>query len=325
LRAGSPVSATLPAEISERYLALPESVPERVLELARDVAGDAPTVYDRAVAIEHYLRAYPYTLELPDPPTGRDLVDYFLFERQEGYCDYYASAMVVMARSVGVPARLASGYAQGSYDHESDRWVVREKDAHSWVEVCFPGIGWVEFEPTAGQPALDRSAGEEPADLALPPLPPRAMGWWQEVQWGLAVVVGAALLLVALIVGLWRPRRAMTGAQVVRDRQARLLRWGARLGHPLRDGQTLHEYAQLLGEALRQRSRGARWTRVQRSGEEAPPAVEQLSDAFIRAQYSQGQVTDREGWHVRELWTRLRRHLWVLWLALGLPKDGEDG
>ena len=320
-----PVSATLPAGISERYLALPESVPQRVLQLARDVAGAAPTGYDRALAIERYLRAYPYTLELPDPPTGRDLVDYFLFERQEGYCDYYASAMVVMARAVGVPARLASGYAQGSYDHESGRWVVREKDAHSWVEVYFSGIGWVEFEPTAGQPALDRSAGEEPADLALPPLPPRAMGWWQEVPWGLVIFVGAALLLVALIVWLWRPRRVLTGAQVVRDRQARLLRWGARLGHPLRDGQTPREYAQTLGDAIRAMGRGGRWSRVQRSGDEAPPAVEQLSDAFVRAQYSPEPVADREGWHVRDLWTRLRRHLWVLWLALGLRKDREGG
>jgi hypothetical protein len=115
----------------------------------------------------------------------------------------------------------------------------------------------------------------------------------------------------------------VTAAQVVRDRQARLLRWGVRLGHPLRDGQTPREYAQKLGEALRAQGRRARWTRARESGAEVPPAIEQLSDAFIRAQYSQGQVTEREGWHVRDLWTRLRRHLWVLWLALGLRKDGE--
>ena len=325
LRSSSTVTATLPPEIVERYLALPESVPQRVLDLAREVAGDAPTGYDRALAIERYLRAYPYTLELPDPPAGRDLVDYFLFVRQEGYCDYYASAMVVMARAVGIPARLASGYAQGSYDHEAGRWVVTEGDAHSWVEVYFSGLGWVEFEPTAGQPALDRSAGEEPADLALPPLPPRAMRWWQKVPWGLVVFAAAALLLVALIIWLWRPRRVMTGAQVVRDRQARLLRWGARLGHPLRDGQTPREYAQTLGKALQERGSRARWSRARESGAEVSPAIEQLGDAFIRAQYSQGQVTDREGWHVRDLWTRMRRHLWVLWLALGLRKDGEDG
>ena len=87
-----------------------------MLDLAVEVVGDAETRYDGAKAIEYYLRAYTYTLDLPEPPTNRDLVDYFLFERQEGYCDYYASAMVVMARAVGIPARLASGYAQGTYD-----------------------------------------------------------------------------------------------------------------------------------------------------------------------------------------------------------------
>ena len=117
LRASSPVTVTLPPDLAERYRALPESIPQRVLDLARDVVGDASTRYDRALAIERYLRAYPYTLDLPDPPPGRDLVDYFLFEQQEGYCDYYASAMVVMARAVGVPARLASGYAPVSYTH----------------------------------------------------------------------------------------------------------------------------------------------------------------------------------------------------------------
>ncbi len=325
LRASSPVTGTLPPEIDGRYLALPGSVPKRVLDLARDVAGDAQTRYDRALAIERYLRAYAYTLDLPEPPAGRDLVDYFLFERQEGYCDYYASAMVVMARAVGIPARLASGYAQGRYDFDAGRWIVTEQEGHSWVEVYFDRYGWVEFEPTAGQPALDRSGGQEETALSLPPLPPRAVRWWQRVPWGLAAIVGVALFLGALIVWLWRPRPAPTAAQLVRDRQARLLRWGARLGHPLRDGQTASEYAQALSQTLRALGSRARWSRARQSGEELPPAVEQLSGAFVRAQYGPEPVTGREAWHVRELWTRLRRHLWVMWLALGLRKDRGDG
>ncbi len=324
LRDGSPLGDSLPPEIAERYLALPESVPQRVLDLARDVAGDAPTHYDRALTIERFLRAYAYTLDLPEPPAGRDLVDYFLFERQEGYCDYYASAMVVMARAVGVPARLASGYAQGHYDFDAGRWIVTAQDGHSWVEVYFEGFGWVEFEPTAGQPALDRPGDQEEAALSLPPLPPPAVRWWQQVPWGLAALVAAALSLCALIVWLWRPRPALTAAQLVRDRQARLLHWGARLGHPLRDGQTASEYALGLGQALRALGSRARWSRARRSGEELPPAVEQLSGAFVRAQYSPQPVTGREALQVRELWTRLRRHFWVLWLALGLRKDRGD-
>jgi transglutaminase-like putative cysteine protease len=325
LRANSPVTETLPPEIASRYLALPASIPRRVLDLAREVAGDAPTRYDRALAIERYLRAYPYTLDLPEPPAGRDLVDYFLFERQEGYCDYYASAMVVMARAVGVPARLASGYAQGTFDYETGRWAVTEQDAHSWVEVYFEELGWIEFEPTAGQPTLDRSGDHDAAALTPPPLPPLATRWWQRVPWGLAAVAGIALLLVACIVWLWRPRPAPSAAHLVRDRQARLLRWGARLGHPLRDGQTPGEYADTLGQGLRARSSRARWQRARRSGEEVPPAVEQLTSAYVRARYSSRPLTDRDGWQVRHLWTRLRRHLWVLWLALGWRKESGDG
>jgi len=324
LRANSPITKTLSPEIASRYLALPESIPRRVLDLAREVAGDAPTRYDRALAIERYLRAYPYTLDLPAPPAGRDLVDYFLFERQEGYCDYYASAMVVMARAMGVPARLASGYAQGTFVYEEDRWAVTEQDAHSWVEVYFEGLGWIEFEPTAGQPSLDRSGDLDAAALALPPLPPRVVRWWQRIPWALAVVAALALLLVAFIIWLWRPRPASTAAQLVGDRQVRLLRWGARLGHPLRDGQTPGEYADILGQGLRAWSRRARWQRARQSGEEVPPAVEQLTDAYVRSRYSARPLTDQEGWQVRDLWPRLRRHLWVLWLASGSRKGGKD-
>ncbi|MGC9357847.1 MAG: transglutaminase-like domain-containing protein, partial [Anaerolineae bacterium] len=96
-----------PPWITERYLQLPETVPERVLALARDLTATEPTAYDRAVAIEEYLRTtFPYTLEVPLPPSDQDVVDYFLFDLQKGYCDYYASAMTVLARAAGLPARM---------------------------------------------------------------------------------------------------------------------------------------------------------------------------------------------------------------------------
>ena len=119
------------------------------------MTGSEPTPYDRVRSIERYLRTFPYTLDVPHPPASRDLVDYFLFDLKEGYCDYYASAMVVLARAAGIPARLAIGYASGDYNEKSRRFMVTGADAHSWVEVDFPNTGWVPFEPTASRPLLE--------------------------------------------------------------------------------------------------------------------------------------------------------------------------
>jgi transglutaminase-like putative cysteine protease len=154
-----------PEEVAGRYLRLPETVPERVLAKARELTATAPTPYDRALAIETYLRGFPYTLEVEPPPPGRDIVDYFLFTAQKGYCDYYASAMVVLARAAGLPARIVIGYSSGGYNWSTAQYEVRQKNAHSWPEIYFPGIGWVEFEPTAGLPEITHEgdqAGQQP-------------------------------------------------------------------------------------------------------------------------------------------------------------------
>ena len=150
-----------PEIIRERYLKLPTSVPERVLQLAREITNDKTVPYDKAKAIESYLRSYPYDLEVPAPPDGQDVVDYFLFDLKKGYCDYYATAMVVLARASGLPARFVSGYASGSYDAANAEYIVRELHAHSWAEVYFPEIGWVEFEPTAAQPEIEIPPSKE--------------------------------------------------------------------------------------------------------------------------------------------------------------------
>jgi transglutaminase-like putative cysteine protease len=140
-----------------RFVSLPDSVPERVLSLARELTAISSTPYDRAQAIETYLRTnYPYTLDVPAPPIGRDVADYFLFDLKKGYCDYYATAMVVLARAAGLPARFVIGYAGGTYDSSNAQYIISEANAHSWVEIFFTDIGWVEFEPTAGLPAINR-------------------------------------------------------------------------------------------------------------------------------------------------------------------------
>ncbi len=157
-----------PQSIQERYLKLPTSVPERVRQLAREITKDKTTAYDKAKAIEAYLRSYPYDLDVPAPPEDQDVADYFLFDLKKGYCDYYATAMVVLARASGLPARFVSGYASGSYDAANAEYIVRELHAHSWAEVYFPEIGWIEFEPTAAQPEIEIPPSEEEITNAPP-------------------------------------------------------------------------------------------------------------------------------------------------------------
>lgn len=159
-----------PDWVRERYLQLPNTVTERTRAQAQEIIAQAgaSTPYDQALAIQNYLRTFPYNERIDAPPIGAEAVDYFLFDLQEGYCDYYASAMVVMLRSVGVPARWVRGYAGGYLDPELGKFVVRENVAHTWPEVYFPGFGWERFEPTPAsytalpdRPAMAANAGDE--------------------------------------------------------------------------------------------------------------------------------------------------------------------
>jgi hypothetical protein len=146
-----------PQWVRETQLYVPPSVPSRVFALARQVIDEAGAVtpYDKAKAVERWLRAnITYDEDIPQPPPGQDPVDWVLFDYRRGYCNYYASAMIMMLRSQGVPARMGAGFAEGEWD--GSRFVVRERDAHTWVEVYFPGYGWIEFEPTAAQAPIDR-------------------------------------------------------------------------------------------------------------------------------------------------------------------------
>lgn len=125
--------------------------------LPRIIQG-AITPYDKAKAIEQWLRGnIQYSETIPAPPTNRDLVDWVVFDQKQAYCTYYATAMVVMLRSLGIPARMAAGFSQGIYDPANKTYIVRERDAHTWVEVYFTGAGWVEFEPTSSQNEIGRT------------------------------------------------------------------------------------------------------------------------------------------------------------------------
>lgn len=159
-----------PAWVTERYLQLPPEITPRTRALAQEIAQGQETPYDIAVAVTRYLRDnIRYSPRVPEPPRGREPVDWFLFDHRRGFCTYYATAEVVLLRSLGIPARLAVGFARGEWGFKTGTYVVRERDAHAWPEVYFPGIGWVEFEPTVTQPEVVRPSGQPPEERE--PLP----------------------------------------------------------------------------------------------------------------------------------------------------------
>lgn len=148
--------ARYPDEISQVYLQLPRLDP-RIPALAEQVTSGSATAYDKAVAIELYLRErYGYTLDLTGP-SGADPLAHFLFVRRAGHCEYFAAAMTVMLRTQSVPARYVNGFLPGEYNEVGDDFIVRASDAHSWVEVYFPEYGWLPFDPTP--PADERAKG----------------------------------------------------------------------------------------------------------------------------------------------------------------------
>ena len=157
-----------PDWVRQRYLQLPRSLPRRVVETAHDVTRGATSPFDKAIAIETSLRNdYTYSTHVEAVPPDRDWVDYFLFDSKQGYCDYFATTMVVLLRAEGVPARVASGFAPGEYDSATGTSTVRENHAHSWVEAYFPVYGWITFEPSAIRPIPARLE-EAPAPATAP-------------------------------------------------------------------------------------------------------------------------------------------------------------
>ncbi len=142
------------------YLALPDGVETGVYALAGQITQDAQTDFDRAAALCAYLRsAYPYTLAQNVPPAGRDFVSWFLLDEQQGYCTSFATAMAVMARMVGLPARYIEGYAAVPDSDSVAR--VTQQQAHAWVEIYFSGFGWLPFDPT---PGTNDAGGMLPSD-----------------------------------------------------------------------------------------------------------------------------------------------------------------
>lgn len=294
-----------PTGIAERYLALPD-VPQRVVIAAREVTADAETPYDQALALQAFLREFPYDLQVVPPPAERDVADYFLFDLQSGYCDYYATTMVVMARSLGIPARLAVGYASGDYDPQEGAFLVTEDMAHSWPELYFPGVGWVPFEPTAARQAIEwqLAGGSDQYPYGqVSTLAASDLQTFREDEIVRRRASGLAAGLVALLVAgvavvLWRrrPEPPLEGIYQAFGR------WGNRLGRPAGAGETPAEFGRGLAEQLGEVEEASG-----RTGQVMP-----FIDLFEQAQY--GPQGEQVVPLVRTRWRFLRARLRRVWL-----------
>jgi len=313
-----------PEWIQTRYMLLPKTVPDRVLSLARNLTATSPTRYDRAVAIEEYLRRFEYTLDLPSPPPNRDVVDYFLFDLQKGYCDYFATSMVVLARAAGLPARLVIGYGSGIYDPDLDAYIVTEAEAHSWPEIYFPGYGWVEFEPTSGRLTIERSETStsslsEDLEVLLSSGEAESLGVSFEqnslVQLGRLLLIISFLTLVVMGVA-WivihnlRLRQLSTTATAANVFQL-LYRNGIRLDIATHPGDTPYEFAEALIYGFDRLTQKLQWRSVLTT---AAQDVRRIVDSFVQATYSPHALGDFNKAALLRSWRRLRWRLWLAWI-----------
>ena len=314
-------SSTYPDYIKQKYLQLPSTLPQRVRDLAHKVAGEQSDPYDKAETIESFLRTtYRYAPTVRAPPAGRDPVDFFLFDLKEDFCEYFASSMVVMLRELGVPARVVEGYTAGTLDPATGKFVVKELDAHAWVEVYFPLYGWVEFEPTPSQApifrvdseaigggspgggeenpdgttAIDRGDRDFPNDNA----PDEGQGFGGVVQAvqnfdprPVAALFGALMLLLLLAFARFQLRFRGQPSVDSAWGKARLL--ASYAGYPVDPSQTTYEYATMLGEAV----------------PDAKSPIQDIAEARVHDRYTPAGATDEDVERAVSGWRKLARTL----------------
>lgn len=295
--------SSYPLFIRERYLQLPPSVTPRVRTLAREITAGAATPYEQVRAVNRYLwTRYTYDLTIGPQRTAGDAVDYFLFEERRGYCEQFASSMVVLLRAVGIPARYVTGYTPGKVHPFTGLLEIRNSDAHAWVEVFFPGTGWVEFEPTPSFP--------DPAALGGPGVP--RWGWQ-----GVAEFLSARLATVTpprWLIGVFTPLASAVPWMLGAGAAAALLLAGGAIRPGARDPQTqiLRTYVAMVrvlgrhgmrraaGETPRELATRARhvWAR---------PEIDELTTITEQALFSPTRPTITESRRAGEVLHKLRK------------------
>jgi len=272
---------TRPDWVKSRYLQLPNTVPQRVKDLAASLTKDSKNDYDKAKAIETYLRSLKYNENADFTPQDRDAVDFFLFDSKQGYCVHFSSAFNVMMRSIGIPTRLVTGFIGGEYDANSGSYTVRGTAAHAWPQVYFPGAGWVNFEPTPAysssfQPANqssvaplptatpdsssapDTSKGQTPKDDASEEVPVNSPSASITTQQGFNFPLWLGLALGVILVGFgsWQGgvfwRKAQYNLPDVSPRvvYARVQQTARKAGLDTRKSMTPYEYSKYLSRQL---------------------------------------------------------------------------
>lgn len=270
-----------PQEIMNVYTQLPEELPERIGELTSRIMGSETNTYKKVKRIEYYLRwsGYQYrTTNIPYPAEGQDFVDQFLFETKRGYCDHFSSSMVVMLRTQGIPARWVKGYTFGEMESTSantHKVTVRGKNAHSWVEVYFPEVGWIPFEPTSSFSYpfeimyATQQVDAEPAAIITPQInelldEERAKDQLKEREaaqaaaksalqkWSPLIIVSIMLILGSLFAFFFREKIALqlqtlamvndNGSNLVYRGYRLIMRWLAKLFGIRAEHQTIREY-----------------------------------------------------------------------------------
>ncbi|MFH1634607.1 MAG: transglutaminaseTgpA domain-containing protein [Chloroflexota bacterium] len=304
-----------PDWIRERYIWLPSTVPEEVLSLAIELTATEATPYDRAVAIERYLRKIPYSLNVSTGPAGTDIVEYFLFRLKKGYCDYYATSMVVLARAAGIPARYVVGYIGEFYDETKDVYIITADQSHAWAEVYFPGYGWVPFEPTGGRPAIERPLEplpELPDDFELdfgPLVPDNRLSFdnWFSV-FGITLFVVIIFILAVWRISDWRLGRTHTDALILIPKlYKRIYRYGGWAGLPVKSGDTAYQFADALIAYLTQLGAESYWAGWILEG---AGMIREMTEIFVQCMFNPLRE-DVEPGDILHLYIQLRSRLWL--------------